>query len=249
VLCPHTHPCTGTCLNYKYSVNKCVCVHVPACSLPDLHWNADFQVESNLGELPFDGEGPYDVVTCMFALHYFFESEARLRMFLRNVSYNLAPGASVCVFVYVCVCACMLALHYFFESEARLRMFLRIVSYNLAPGASVCVSVCLCVCVFVCVYVCVCACMFALHYFFESEARLRMFLRNVSYNLAPGASVCVFVCMCVFVLVCLRCTTSLSQRHGCACSCATSATTRHQVRLCVCVFVCVCFCVCLCDCV
>jgi len=196
-VCPHTHPCTGTCLNYKYSVSKYVCVHVPACSLPDLHWNADFQVESNLGELPFDGEGPYDVVTCMFALHYFFESEARLRMFLRNVSYNLAPGASVCVFVYVCVCACMLALHYFFESEARLRMFLRIVSYNLAPGASV----------------------------------------------------CVFVCMCVFVLVCLRCTTSLSQRHGCACSCATSATTRHQVRLCVCVFVCVCFCVCLCDCV
>ena len=150
-----------------------MCVHVPACSLPDLHWNADFQVESNLGELPFDGEGPYDVVTCMFALHYFFESEARLRMFLRNVSYNLAPGASVCVFVYVCVCACMLALHYFFESEARLRMFLRIVSYNLAPGASVCVSVCVCMCVYVCMcmyvyvrvclYVCVrvCACMCA----------------------------------------------------------------------------------------
>ena len=176
-MCPHTHPCTGTCLNYKYSVSKYVCVHVPACSLPDLHWNADFQVESNLGELPFDGEGPYDVVTCMFALHYFFESEARLRMFLRNVSYNLAPGASVCVSVCVCVFVCMCvfvyALHYFFESEARLRMFLRIVSYNLAPGASVCVSVCVCMCVYVCMcmyvyvrvclYVCVrvCACMCA----------------------------------------------------------------------------------------
>ena len=55
---------------------------------------ADFQVESNLGEQPFDGDGPYDVVTCMFALHYFFESESRLRMFLRNVSKNLAPGRS-----------------------------------------------------------------------------------------------------------------------------------------------------------
>uniref|UniRef100_A0A7S3VKL6 mRNA (guanine-N(7))-methyltransferase n=1 Tax=Dunaliella tertiolecta TaxID=3047 RepID=A0A7S3VKL6_DUNTE len=55
-------------------------------------WDADFQVETNLGELPYDGDGPYDVITCMFAMHYFFESEARLRMFLRNVSNNLAPG-------------------------------------------------------------------------------------------------------------------------------------------------------------
>lgn len=53
---------------------------------------AEFQVESNLGELPYDGDGPYDLVTCMFALHYFFESESRLRMFLRNISNNLAPG-------------------------------------------------------------------------------------------------------------------------------------------------------------
>lgn len=62
------------------------------CSTASLQ--AEFQVESNLGEQPFDGDGPYDVVTCMFALHYFFESESRLRMFLRNVSKNLAPGES-----------------------------------------------------------------------------------------------------------------------------------------------------------
>ncbi|KAL6754959.1 mRNA capping enzyme-domain-containing protein [Haematococcus lacustris] len=53
---------------------------------------ADFQVEEHLGEAEFDGEGPYDVVTCMFAIHYFYDMESRLRMFLRNVSQNLKPG-------------------------------------------------------------------------------------------------------------------------------------------------------------
>jgi hypothetical protein len=28
----------------------------------------------------------------MFAMHYFFEGEFKLRMFLRNVSRNLKPG-------------------------------------------------------------------------------------------------------------------------------------------------------------
>ncbi len=47
-----------------------------------------------LGEEEFEADGgPFDVVTCMFAMHYFFESERKLRMFVRNVSRNLKPGA------------------------------------------------------------------------------------------------------------------------------------------------------------
>ena len=34
----------------------------------------------------------FDVVTCMFALHYFFESEAVAHVFLENVSRHLKPG-------------------------------------------------------------------------------------------------------------------------------------------------------------
>ena len=157
-VCPHTHPCTGTCLNYKYSVSKYVCVHVPACSLPDLHWNADFQVESNLGELPFDGEGPYDVVTCMFALHYFFESEARLRMFLRNVSYNLAPGASVCVSVCVCVFVCMCVFVLVCLRCTTSLSQRHGCACSCATSATTRHQVRLCVCVFVCVCFCVCLC-------------------------------------------------------------------------------------------
>jgi len=34
----------------------------------------------------------YDVVTCMFALHYFFVSEQTLHTFMSNVALNLKPG-------------------------------------------------------------------------------------------------------------------------------------------------------------
>ena len=79
--------------------SKLICslgLQFAATSATGLDLDIEFQVESNLGEQVYDADGPYDVVTCMFALHYFFERESRLRMFLRNVSYNLAPG--VCVF-------------------------------------------------------------------------------------------------------------------------------------------------------
>lgn len=35
---------------------------------------------------------PYDAVTCMFAIHYFFVSEQALKQFLHNVSINLKEG-------------------------------------------------------------------------------------------------------------------------------------------------------------
>jgi hypothetical protein len=47
---------------------------------------------TTLGEEMFEGDGPFDLVTIMFALHYFYESETMLRMLIKNVSYNLKPG-------------------------------------------------------------------------------------------------------------------------------------------------------------
>ncbi|GFR40878.1 hypothetical protein Agub_g1529, partial [Astrephomene gubernaculifera] len=56
----------------------------------------EFEAVDWLGERPYEdpGAGPasYGVVTCMFALHYFFVSESSLRMFLHNVASNLRTG-------------------------------------------------------------------------------------------------------------------------------------------------------------
>lgn len=38
------------------------------------------------------GDRPFDAVTCMFALHYFFESEAAAHAIMRTISHNLRPG-------------------------------------------------------------------------------------------------------------------------------------------------------------
>ena len=34
----------------------------------------------------------YDAITCMFAIHYFFVSQAALHRFMENVSLNLKDG-------------------------------------------------------------------------------------------------------------------------------------------------------------
>ncbi|GIL74979.1 hypothetical protein Vretifemale_4828, partial [Volvox reticuliferus] len=56
----------------------------------------EFAAVDWLGHQLFEDEkaGPasYGVVTCMFALHYFFASEASLKTFLHNVSANLRHG-------------------------------------------------------------------------------------------------------------------------------------------------------------
>mmetsp|Transcript_19844 Transcript_19844/g.43187 ORF Transcript_19844/g.43187 Transcript_19844/m.43187 type:complete len:361 (-) Transcript_19844:591-1673(-) len=53
---------------------------------------AEFEVTDQLGEQEWSDELQYHVVTCMFAMHYFFESESHLKMFIRNVANSLAPG-------------------------------------------------------------------------------------------------------------------------------------------------------------
>ena len=45
-----------------------------------------------LGQAEWTDGQQYDVVTCMFAMHYFFDSESALKHFLHNVALNLKPG-------------------------------------------------------------------------------------------------------------------------------------------------------------
>lgn len=46
------------------------------------------------------GASKFDVVTCMYAIHYFFENEEKLHGFLNNVSSNLKVGGNfVCTFM------------------------------------------------------------------------------------------------------------------------------------------------------
>ena len=47
----------------------------------------------DLGQKPWAEPRLYDAVTCMFAIHYFFVSEAALKQFLQNVASNLKDGA------------------------------------------------------------------------------------------------------------------------------------------------------------
>lgn len=53
---------------------------------------AEFAVNGDLGAKEFKDTLPYDCITSMFTLHYFFESEASLKQLLHNVSVNLKPG-------------------------------------------------------------------------------------------------------------------------------------------------------------
>eukprot|EP01026_Neomeris_dumetosa_P078147 TRINITY_DN84410_c0_g1_i1.p1 TRINITY_DN84410_c0_g1~~TRINITY_DN84410_c0_g1_i1.p1 ORF type:complete len:535 (-),score=75.56 TRINITY_DN84410_c0_g1_i1:227-1831(-) len=57
---------------------------------------ADFEVTEQLGLSDYDARGQdmkeYDVVTIMFALHYFFVTESSIKRFLENVVLNLKEG-------------------------------------------------------------------------------------------------------------------------------------------------------------
>lgn len=58
--------------------------------------HCDFAVETSFGSDGWHGdERVYDVVTCMFALHYFWESEETARAFFRNAAKVLKPGGYV----------------------------------------------------------------------------------------------------------------------------------------------------------
>lgn len=53
---------------------------------------ADFEDTPLLGQQEWRESAPYDAITCMFAIHYFFASEKAIKTFLHNVSINLKDG-------------------------------------------------------------------------------------------------------------------------------------------------------------
>ncbi|KAK9847375.1 hypothetical protein WJX84_002918 [Apatococcus fuscideae] len=58
-------------------------------------FRADFEPSDILGVRDWmdePGAPKYDIVSCMFAIHYFFVTEAGLKQFFRNVSLNLNTG-------------------------------------------------------------------------------------------------------------------------------------------------------------
>lgn len=59
---------------------------------PDVFLNYEFVSTPFLGAKEWRETEQYDVVTCMFAIHYFFENEKMLKQFMHNVSINLKQG-------------------------------------------------------------------------------------------------------------------------------------------------------------
>ena len=53
---------------------------------------AEFVDSDQLGASEWREPWQYDAITCMFAIHYFFVSEAALHRFMENVSINLRDG-------------------------------------------------------------------------------------------------------------------------------------------------------------
>ena len=53
---------------------------------------AEFEATENLGRREVRLAQQFDVVTCMFAIHYFFASDKSLDCFLHNVVINLKEG-------------------------------------------------------------------------------------------------------------------------------------------------------------
>lgn len=64
------------------------CVLVAGCKL-----QAEFEQITTLSEQLHQEQRPYDVATCMFAIHYFFDKEDSLNHLLETVAANLKPGA------------------------------------------------------------------------------------------------------------------------------------------------------------
>ena len=53
---------------------------------------AEFVDSDQLGASEWREPQQYDAITCMFAIHYFFVSQAALHRFMANVSLNLREG-------------------------------------------------------------------------------------------------------------------------------------------------------------
>lgn len=77
----------------------------PLVALAGLQLRAEFVASPELGLSEWKEPHQYDAVTCMFAIHYFFVSEAALRQLLQNVVSNLKDG--VCTIISKDICNLM----------------------------------------------------------------------------------------------------------------------------------------------
>jgi hypothetical protein len=68
------------------TVPSMLLTHPPDC--PDIV----FEASDQLGSAEVREKAPFQVVTCMFAIHYFFAASEMLDRFLTNVATNLEPG-------------------------------------------------------------------------------------------------------------------------------------------------------------
>ena len=58
----------------------------------DMLLEAEFEATEELGKSEVHLGQQFAVVTCMFAIHYFFASEDSLNIFFRNVANHLKDG-------------------------------------------------------------------------------------------------------------------------------------------------------------
>jgi len=65
----------------------------PAGRAAGTQLRAEFVDTPELGQSEWREPRQYDAATCMFAIHYFFVSEAALKQLLHNVWINLKDGA------------------------------------------------------------------------------------------------------------------------------------------------------------
>jgi SAM-dependent methyltransferase len=68
----------------------------PQCTSHAAQLTALRQVDLEASRLFPSHAGPFDVVSCQFALHYAFASEAAARCLLHNVVARLRPGGVFC---------------------------------------------------------------------------------------------------------------------------------------------------------
>lgn len=64
----------------------------PMRALAGLKMECVFEQCEHLGDRDMAEFDPFDVVTCMFAIHYFFNKEETLAQFLKNVSGSMKDG-------------------------------------------------------------------------------------------------------------------------------------------------------------
>lgn len=103
----------------------------------DVELEADFEQNEHLGDKQMPEAMEFDIVACMFAIHYFFVDEATLKCFLSNVASNLKPGkVHACGGRYLC----MVTPGYFLDTASLLSWHSRpfcIVQVSTLVGLSV----------------------------------------------------------------------------------------------------------------